>query len=269
MGRFCEARLLYYTKTCSNYIDKYLSDHVSQYTDWLIHDQYRYEWYAGLFYTEMAEVCIASYDDVNFTLAIAKLIEIGKQMIKSNNLYVNLLARSWWIRNIFKQSQANNCPYEFRFQLVKTFFEYGLFSACITKDVNWGCSVLGNNFKIDICTPPILLELCYEALSTSIEEFDRAYDLSIEILSKCCFYHKHHMGSYTNSKPLKCDFTMVRIHRLFSTTIDNHSKMKNENGKPFLSVYQLHLDRGYFRDLNASVRKYLSNQAMSDRQQKR
>ena len=106
----------------------------------------------------------------------------------------------------------------------------------------WGVPVLGNCFKIEICAPPILLELCYEALSMSIDEFDKAYNLSIEVLTKS----PSHL-----SNPRINSLTSVRIHRYFSIALDRHLDAKNDdnNGELFTSVYQLHLSRGYYKDL--------------------
>ena len=136
---FSETRLLYYTKTCSNFVDKYLSDDLAQFTCSLIEGQYKFEWHAGKFFTEMAKACIFNCDDVNYTLAISKLVELGRQSTNSLNRYKNFLARGWWIRNIFKQSQSCNCPYEFRFQLVKTFFEHDLLYVNLTENAETHC----------------------------------------------------------------------------------------------------------------------------------
>ena len=123
--------------------------------------------------------------------------EIEEKYVKSDILWE-------WTR-LFIRSRQNNLPYEFRFNLYKKFLD---FQKAQTRSRAFDLirEFLNNGeFYYDVhrCVPTVLLDLCLEALLISVDKYEEAYELCVELFSKATDLNKN------NPKMIQMYFSMA------------------------------------------------------------
>ena len=180
------------------------------------------------------------HDDNNLYLCIEKFTDFAE--------HANLIDRE--VEYLFIESKSCKRSHSFRFQFIKSLFEKNIYNASISQ-----FSVENPESKLkksNICVSHMLLELCYGALSISIDEFKLSYDLSIDLLTQCPYFWKVFVEDDGSDycRRLKCKFTTVRIHRYLSIALDEYFKQKPLLGEEKMSVYEFNKKRGFYKDLH-------------------
>ena len=124
---------------------------------------------------------------------------------------------------------------------MKAFIDNGLFEADIIEHYSHKYGGIFD-LEIPVSSPTILLELCHEAQSISMAEFDKAFKLC----TSTCYVQTMNQSRFYRP-------TSVYVRRLLSLALDNHITKFYPDLDRF-SVYKYHLQKGYFMDLSQAVK---------------
>ena len=222
-----------------------MEDLLTYYTDLRMHGDYGFEWYAVFFFVDLAEFQIESGQDAQFSATLRRVAKL--RLIKP---YKVQMTRATYVRCLFQHSKKCGRPFKFRLRLIQSLFDNKLYQAWIYEDANWCCNGLGIKVKLGTLAPTILLELCLEAQSVSLDAFNRTYRLCIHILtSKKCLVsdavmqEKRQQGHWLRAVVQKHPKKTNQIHRMFSTCLDKHAEKFNTYPRDF-SIYKYNRQRG-------------------------
>ena len=168
------------------------------------------------------------------------------------------LAQSIYVRTLFYHSKKCRRPYSFRLELIKFLVAHGLYEASIHLNVDWSCKPLGIETNNEISASTILLELCLEARTVSLVEFNNAYDLCISVLtSKPRLACEVNQNDTQNRRKIEMIWTSVSlVNRLFSTALDTHAERFKTYRHDF-SIHEYNRQRGFYRLLPNAIKQRL------------
>ena len=150
-------RALYFVKTNQTLNTKILQNFIEDI-------QSRYSGFDLLrFVGILAKEYLFLQEDDNLHLCLEKLADLAKDMVMESTYLI-----SCQVEYLFNESISCNRTYRFRFNFIKTLFEKNMYRTSLSYFTIKTPEL--NTRECHICASQTLLELCYEALSISIDE---------------------------------------------------------------------------------------------------
>ena len=196
--------------------------------------------------TTLAEVYIDNNDLEKFKITVKRIAVCLRSSPQKTEFYRRNISR------LFSASKRHGRSYNFRLHLVKTFIEHRLFRTSIID--NFHCQRL--NIDIPVAAPTILLELCYEARSVSLEEFDRAFEVCVSGCTVAENDRPIYLKDEVQSDYIEYIPSRAYVRRLFALALDNHVEQIYPDFD-WTSSYNYHLRKGSFVDLSDQIRSQL------------
>ena len=164
------------------------------------------------FYTKLCLYQLHTNQRSSLVNTICKLIDLFDE-IENEAVRKNIL---WQWTRFFIRSRQNNLhneayPYGFRFNLYKKLLE--IQTTTYFDLIQEITSHKSFYYDENLCAPTILLDLCLEALLISVDKYEEAYDLCIELITR---------ATELNEK----NTTMIRMY--FSMAFDIYIKTHNQ-----------------------------------------
>ena len=150
--------------------------------------------------------------------SLDKLVMLNKKVFEEE--YKN---ETWWWTKPFNRSRqvgfyTKPYPFEFRFNFYKQLLDnqlcskgFRLLPLHLTTDTK-----SFNDFDIERCAPTILLDLCLEALLTSVDKYEEAYVLCVGLIAENDWYNKNLFRKYYTTE------------RYFSKAFDAYVQIQNQ-----------------------------------------